>query len=161
MRAWPVDQFLQSVPDAAKRWPVMLAQPANPGMGDSRPYLAGMGQTLLLVMLAIAALAISSAFFYRMERHAADGRPDLLPGVTLINAAPPESGVIVTSLRSDGDAAHGGMAVGDAVVSIDGTPIHSLDQASHYLIGTHRPMVTIGLVRGDHRLAIALDRSRT
>ena len=102
-----------------------------------------------------------SAFFYRMERHAADGRPDLLPGVTLINAAPPESGVIVTSLRSDGDAAHGGMAVGDAVVSIDGTPIHSLDQASHYLIGTHRPMVTIGLVRGDHRLAIALDRSRT
>lgn len=130
-------------------------------MGGDRSLFAGAGQMALLGLLALVALAISVAFFVRMERHGADSRPDLLPGVTLINAAPPGSGVIVTSLRTDGIAARGGIAVGDAIVAIDGAPIHSLDQASHYLVGQHRPMVLIGLVRQDHRIAIALDLSRT
>src|SRR3546814_12260227 len=64
----------------------------------------------------------------------ADRQARALPGITLSNGVPDGSGLVVTSMETDGQASRLGIRVGDGVVSLDGMPIRSLDQASAYLL---------------------------
>ncbi|WP_327753164.1 PDZ domain-containing protein [Sphingobium sp. SJ10-10] len=126
-----------------------------------RQRLSNAASGALLAALALCAMAMSSAFFLH-TRHAAEERMEAiaakaraLPGVTLTDGHP---GVIVTSMETDGQAARLGISVGDGVVSLNGTPISSLDQASAYLLHHPQPRIALGLKHADRMRVVMLDR---
>ncbi|WP_313802095.1 PDZ domain-containing protein [Sphingobium sp.] len=121
---------------------------------------------LLLAALALCALVMSSAFFLHLRRatdghfEAAAAKARALPGITLTDSNLPggNPGVIVTSMETDGQAARLGISVGDGVVSLNGTPISSLDQASSYLLHHPQPKIALGLKHADQTRVVMLDR---
>lgn len=116
---------------------------------------------LLLATLALSALLMSATFFLHLRRdtdghlEAAAAKARALPGITLTDSHP---GVIVTSMETDGQAARLGIRVGDGVVSLDGMPIRSLDQASSYLLHHPQPKIALGLKHADQMRVVMLDR---
>ncbi|GAY19695.1 MULTISPECIES: PDZ domain-containing protein [Sphingobium] len=129
-----------------------------------RQRLSHAASGVLLAALALCALVMSGAFFLHV-RHAGDDRMEVaaaqaraLPGITLSNGMPAGSGVVVTSMETDGQAARLGIRVGDGVVSLDGMPIRSLDQASAYLLHHPQPRIMLGLKHADHMRVVMLDR---
>ncbi|MGC4251415.1 MAG: PDZ domain-containing protein [Sphingobium sp.] len=104
--------------------------------------------------LAAGALGMSAAFFLHVHRatgsHAgqAAAQGHVLPGVTLANAQAGGSGLIVTSLASDGQARRLGFAVGDDIVQIDGQAVRSLDQAAAYLLQHPQGSIHLALRHG-------------
>lgn len=119
---------------------------------------------LLLAALALCALIMSGAFFLHVRRatdghfEAAVAKARALPGITMTDTIPAGSGVIVTSMESGGQAAQLGIAVGDDVISLNGTPISSLDQASSYLLHHPQPKIALGLKHADQIRTVMLDR---
>ncbi|WP_176592118.1 PDZ domain-containing protein [Sphingobium sp. EM0848] len=116
---------------------------------------------LLLAGLALCALLMSGAFFLHV-RHATDGHMEAaaakaraLPGVTLTDGHP---GVIVTSMETNGQAARLGINVGDGVISLNGTPISSLDQASSYLLHHPQQRIALGLKHANQLRVVMLVR---
>ena len=121
---------------------------------------------LLLAGLALCALLMSGAFFLHVRRvtdghvEAAAAKARALPGITLTDGNWPDGRpvVIVTSMETDGEAARQGISVGDDVVSLNGTPISSLDQASTYLLHHPQPRIALGLKHADHLRVVMLVR---
>ncbi|WP_287431813.1 PDZ domain-containing protein [Sphingobium sp.] len=119
----------------------------------------------LLIGLALCAALMSGAFFLHVRRDAEDhgsvsgASAQLLPGLTLENAEPAGTGLVVTSMESSGPAARAGIAVGDDLIRIDGTPIASLDQANAYLSQHANAHLILGLRHQDAVRMVALDRS--
>lgn len=122
------------------------------GLGD--PAVTGG----LLAALALCTLMISLAFFLHWRRDpmgdVVHGR--MLPGLTIGAAGP---ALTVTSIRSDGQAARHGVAVGDVIVAIDGKSFRSLDQAEAYLISQPSDDVVLELRGSGGRHVVALDRA--
>jgi len=84
----------------------------------------------------------------------------LLPGLTVDNAPPPAIGLVVTSLRSGGEAEHAGLQVGDVVIAVDGRAIKSLGQISPYLRGDRSPRINLAIAHGDRLRHVVLTRSQ-
>lgn len=84
----------------------------------------------------------------------------LLPGITVDNAPPPAIGLVVTSLRSGGEAEHAGLQVGDAVIAVDGRAIKSLGQISPYLRRDRSPRIDLAIAHGDRLRHVVLTRSQ-
>ena len=119
------------------------------------PWLA-----LLLVPLAAMLLLVSRDGRALLDRLTL--RSDAvvaLPGLTLDPMPhPPASGLVITSVRSESQAARRGIAVGDAVVAIDRTPIGTLDQVRRYLQGDKADSVELRVMHGDHAREVRLGR---
>ena len=117
---------------------------------------------LVLAVLALCALLMSGAFFLHLRRaidghmEAAAANARALPGLTMTDTG--GSGVIVTSMESDGEAARLGVSVGDGVISLNGMPISSLDQASSYLLHHPRQKIALGLKHADQMRVVMLDQ---
>ncbi|WP_434403557.1 PDZ domain-containing protein [Sphingobium sp. DN12] len=120
----------------------------------------------LLIGLALCAALMSGAFFVHVRRDAEDhasiagARTQLLPGLTLENAEPPGTGLVITSMESSGQAARAGITVGDDLVRIDNVPVATLDQASAFLTEHRDPRVTLGLRHRDAIRMVRFDRSQ-
>lgn len=145
----------------AKPCPTETAVRARPGQMSRLLHL------LPVLLLMAGALLISAVFIIHMIRmhdtgedrlDAPEASQHVLPGLTLVNAQPPGSGLVVTSIQSGGGAARQGLAVGDDIVAIDGQPVHTLDQASRYLIGSSQRTVMVALVRKGQMRWVTLDR---
>ncbi len=119
----------------------------------------------MLGCLALGALGMSAAFFLHVHRarlaHVgpAGAQEHILPGVTLVNAQPAGSGLIVTSLATDGQAERLGFAVGDDILQIDGRAVRSLDQATAYLVQHPRPSIRLALRHGGEMRKVTFDLS--
>src|SRR3546814_9651044 len=88
----------------------------------------------------------------------ADRQARALPGITLSNGVPDGSGLVVTSMETDGQASRLGIRVGDGVVSLDGMPMRSLDQASAYLLRHDRSRIALGLKHAHRMRVVMLDQ---
>jgi membrane-associated protease RseP (regulator of RpoE activity) len=89
-----------------------------------------------------------------------DGQADaLFPGFTAESSACPAGGLVVTSLRSDSEAAGDGIEVGDCIVAIDGRRIETLDQARRYLHNDAKPALSLELVHDQQRRQLRLARN--
>lgn len=123
-----------------------------------------MATGLILAALSLCVLLMSCAFFLHLRRatdghmEAAAAKAGALPGLTMTDAVPAGSGVIVTSMESDGEAARLGVHVGDDLISLNGTPISSLDQASNWLYHHRQATVALGLRHADQMRVVRLDR---
>ena len=76
-------------------------------------------------------------------------RPDLtatLPGFTADEMPSPAKGLVVTSLRTGGEAQRVGIEVGDEVVAIDQNPIQSLSDADRLVNHDARDRLTVHLL---------------
>jgi hypothetical protein len=130
------------------------------GMGKHDRIVTG----LLLAALSLCVLLMSCAFFLHLRRatdghmEAAAAKARALPGLTMTDAVPTGSGVIVTSMESDGEAARRGVHVGDDLISLNGSPISSLDQASAWLYNHRQTTVALGLRHADRMRVVRLDR---
>jgi len=123
----------------------------------SRSFLDRTTAALSLALLALGVLLMSAFFFSPLHHGRAVARHGrILPGLTLGLARP---GFVVTSVQSRGDAAQQGIAVGDAVIAIDGKAFHSLDQAAAYLVGAPGDTIVLKLRHGAHLRSVSLDRS--
>ncbi|WHO38543.1 PDZ domain-containing protein [Sphingobium sp. AP49] len=152
------------------RDPASIILPATKAEDMARhmeaPRIDKTATSRLLIGLALCAALMSGAFFLHVRRDAEDhgsvsgASAQLLPGLTLENAEPAGSGLIVTSMESSGPAARAGIAVGDDLVKIDGTPIASLDQASAFLTDHRSARITLDLRRRDAIRMVTLDRSQ-
>ena len=80
---------------------------------------------------------------------------DLLPGMTVEPAASGR-GLVVTSLRSGGEAAAKGVAVGDAIAAIDGHRVMTLDEAAACLHNHRGDAIALDIVHDRHIRMIAL-----
>jgi C-terminal processing protease CtpA/Prc len=79
--------------------------------------------------------------------------------------APPGSGVLVTSVDPEGDAARAKIEVGDVLVSIDGTPMHESSDVPRALMASRDPSsVRVSLVRDrknvEARISVAMRMQR-
>lgn len=82
---------------------------------------------------------------------------DLLPGMT-IEPATSGRGLIVTSLRSDGEAAAKGITVGDAIAAIDGHRVSTLDEAAACLHNHAGDAIALDIVHDRHARLVALTK---
>jgi S1-C subfamily serine protease len=119
------------------------------------PWLA-----LLLVPLVAMLLLVSREGRALLDRLTA--RPEAvatLPGLTLDptphRAAP---GLVITSIRSESQAARRGIVVGDTVVAIDRTPVGTLDQVRRYLQRDKADSVDLRVMHDDRSRDVRLGR---
>ena len=89
------------------------------------------------------------------------GPQHVLPGMTVETAPSPVRGLIVTSLRSEGQAAAEGVEVGDTIAAIDGHGFVTLDKAAAYLHNDLRSTVSLTIVHDQNRRVVALERAET
>lgn len=80
------------------------------------------------------------------------------PGFTALQAAPPKTGIVVTSLESYGPAERAGVQVGDNIVAINHFPVVSLGQARALLQGTAGPIVHLHLLHNHVSNDVSLSR---
>jgi len=74
---------------------------------------------------------------------------DLLPGMTVEPMASGR-GLVVTSLRSGGEAAARGIAVGDAIDAINGHRVATLDEAAACLHNHAGAAIALGIIHDRH-----------
>ncbi|MEN3748718.1 PDZ domain-containing protein [Sphingomonas sp. HF-S3] len=112
----------------------------------------------LTVAVGIVLLLVWSGWV--VPARSIDGQADaLFPGFTAESSACPAGGLVVTSLRSDSEAAGDGIEVGDCIVAIDGRRIETLDQARRYLHNDAMPALSLDLVHDQHRRQLKLARN--
>jgi S1-C subfamily serine protease len=68
------------------------------------------------------------------------------PGFTALQAPPPKTGIVVTSLESHGPAERAGVQVGDNIVAINHYPVVSVGQARALLQHTAGPTIHLDLL---------------
>lgn len=116
---------------------------------------------LILLLVPMAAMVVLDTREGRalLDRLTAHGEAiTALPGLTLDTAPHAAAGLVVTSVRSDSQAARGGIVVGDAVVAIDRTPMVTLDQVRRYLQRDKAGSVDLRVMHGDRPRDIRLGR---
>lgn len=121
------------------------------GISDPAAIVAALavcGVVGLLVVAGIATLDVTRS-----------DPADALPGMTIatdpIEGSHAKSQFVVTSLQSDGAARQAGIAVGDVVEAIDGTPLRSKRQLASLDGTTPHVSLTMRIRRDD----IEVDRS--
>lgn len=77
--------------------------------------------------------AAKSPFFHWRESGSPTAQTNVFPGFTVVPAAPPDVGLMVTSLQSNSPAELSGIEVGDLVEGLDSQPVGSVAEASNYL----------------------------
>lgn len=107
------------------------------------------------VVAAVLAFADLPQIFDGPKAHA-----DLFPGMTVEQATAPDSGLLVTSLRSGGSAERIGVAVGDEIEAIDRQPVRSLSAARSYLRKDTDPTVHLRLLHNDGVRDVTLARHK-
>lgn len=114
----------------------------------------------LLCCAPLAATPLLPLSFVRGHTDdAAPHRPSgLLPGMTVEPAASGH-GLVVTSLRSDGEAAAKGVTVGDGITAIDGRRVTTLDEAAHCLHNHAGNAIALDIVHDRHIRMITLTRA--
>jgi membrane-associated protease RseP (regulator of RpoE activity) len=142
----------------------------SPKRKPRRPGLIAL-LSLFLAPLAAMLLLLSHSGTRWLDRRAV--RPHgaaILPGLT-VEAAPSSrrrpdvaspivTRIVVTSIQSGSPAARRGIAVGDAVVAIDGARIFSLDQARRYLQKDRAETVAVRVAHGRELRDIRLARAK-
>jgi S1-C subfamily serine protease len=123
----------------------------------SRGRLGWLWFGLCLLVLAASILAFPSR--WRSLLHLRHDAVALLPGLTVENAPPPRTGLIVTSLRTGSEAAQTGIAVGDDIERLDGRPIDEIDDAIAYLRQDRNPAVLLRIEHGSQVRDVRLVRS--
>jgi S1-C subfamily serine protease len=115
---------------------------------------------LFLLVPASAMLLLSShsghAWLVRIGGHTQTTA--MLPGITVETAPRPTAGLVITSVRSDSQAAEQGIAVGDSIVAIDGIPIFTLAQANSYLQKDKARVVELWTLHGRRSRYVRLGR---
>ncbi len=124
-----------------------------------RPALLSLPALLLLVPAAALLLFVSHTGRSWLDRIAAHHEAvAVLPGLTAETLPLHGKGLVITSIRSDSQAASRGIAVGDSVVAIDGTPMFTLDQARRYLQKDKAETVNLRVVHGHQSRDVRLGR---
>lgn len=116
---------------------------------------------VLFLLVPVGAIAlvgspVGKAWLDRMAIH-----PDavkFLPGITAETVAPRGRGLVITSIRSDSQAAESGVVVGDVIVAIDNVHGLSLDQARDYLMHDTTDEVRLQIVHNRRVRDIWLSR---
>ncbi|MET0247212.1 MAG: PDZ domain-containing protein [Sphingomonas sp.] len=137
----------------------MTAEARSSGRAAGARGLPGFALIVALtVAVGIVLLLVWSGWV--VPARSIDGQADaLFPGFTAESSACPAGGLVVTSLRSDSEAAGDGIEVGDCIVAIDGRRIETLDQARRYLHNDAMPALSLDLVHDQHRRQLKLARN--
>jgi len=123
------------------RGPLRRPQRHRPSL---TPWLA-----LFLSPIVALLLLLSHAGSLWLDRGAAHPKgAAILPGLTVEAASSLRGPLVITSIRSNSPATGRGVAVGDAVVAIDGEPIFSLDQARRSLQKDKAGTVALRILHG-------------
>ncbi|OYY72418.1 MAG: hypothetical protein B7Y47_03005 [Sphingomonas sp. 28-63-12] len=85
---------------------------------------------------------------------------DLLPGLTIETAPPPDTGIIVTSRRSGDQAAAAAVNVGDIITAIDRVPVKTIDDANAYLKSHQQPVILLTLLHHRRPYLVRLNRAK-
>jgi S1-C subfamily serine protease len=120
---------------------------ANEAVGIAQ-FAAVYGVIAALIVLAIALSPLATRRPARA--HGA------LAGATVDDAGAPRTGLIVTSLRTDGEAARAGLRPGDDIVAIDHHRILSRRDAAHLLRRHRGQSVVVDIARDGHRSRVRL-----
>jgi serine protease Do len=111
----------------------------------------------LLALLFFLSTSPGRAWLKAIDHDAAHDR-SLLPGLTVEDTTPPGRGLIVTSLRSDSQAAIRGLAVGDDIIGINGQPVRTVTEAAGLIGHDNEPRFVIKVMHQHHAMFIPLDR---
>jgi C-terminal processing protease CtpA/Prc len=120
--------------------------------------------TRSLIYSGIASFALtgvvmlSSIASEQTYRTALTKSKDMFPGFTALQAAPPKTGIVVTSLESYGPAERAGVQVGDNIVAINYFPVVSLGQARALLQRTAGPTIQLHLLHNHVPNDVSLSR---
>lgn len=126
--------------------------------------------SLIWPIALISALPLAVAFFWfgTSAPRPLPGRPasssaivTLIPGVTVEAAPNPGHGLVVTSLRSDSEAARAGIVVGDDLVAIDRRPLTNVRDLAGYLGRDPKSTIEIRVVHRDVARRVVLSRNRS
>lgn len=120
------------------------------------------GFVLILVLsFALSAMVILGWAWRSGINHvfSAQSGASLFPGFTAEQGGSTVRGLVVTSLRSGSEAAKDGMEVGDAIVTIDGRAMDTLDQARRYLREDRQPALSLDLMHQKQLRHLRLLRS--
>jgi S1-C subfamily serine protease len=102
-----------------------------------------------LIVALIAVVVVLSPLAIRPQARAGG----LIADATLDEA---KSGVVVTSLRTGGEAARAGLRTGDDIVAIDHHRVRSRRDAAHLLRRHRGRSVSVDIARGGHHSRVRL-----
>lgn len=134
-----IHAFIVSMRRSMRRWGERSGQP---------PVTVLMVAAFLLTAGLIAGVAITPFSHSRTRLHASM-QLNAFPGFTVVRAPSPQSGLIVTSLRSNGPAQQSGIAVGDIVEALDSRRVTSPAAAVQYLRNDPNDAVRIRVLHKD------------
>lgn len=116
---------------------------------------------LMLVSMAAMLTLVSHTGSRWLDRVSVRSRASaILPGITIEGARARQHGLVITSVRSDGEAARAGVVVGDTIVEFDGNRAVSLDQARRYLQEDKSSRIRLRIMHASRLRDIRLDRER-
>lgn len=84
-----------------------------------------------------------------------------LPGATVAVLRDGDPALVVTSLRTGGEAALRGVRVGDRILALGGQPVHDRHDLRRVLAASNGPVLRLRLRRGAHTLAVTLRRQES
>jgi S1-C subfamily serine protease len=132
----------------------------SPKRKPRRPGLIALLSLFLAPVAAMLVLLSHTGTSWLDHRAIRPARAAILPGLTIEAAQSSRRCLVVTSIQSNSPAARRGIAVGDAVVAIDGARIFSLDQARRYLQKDRADTVAVRVAHGHELRDIRLGRAR-
>lgn len=106
--------------------------------------------------IALVGSSVGKVWLDRMAVHSDAAK--FLPGITAEAVISRNRGLVITSIRSDSQAAASGVTVGDVIVAIDNMRGLSLDRARRYLLYDRADRVRLLIVHNRRVRNIWLDR---
>ncbi len=124
-------------------------------VGGGRRLVAGLTRLLATgLLLSVHATGAAAAAGPISHRGAA-----ILPGATVApTGSERDPALVVTSLRTGGEAARSGIRVGDRVLVVDGKAVRRPGDLSRALAASGNPILHLRLRRGTQAVAVALRR---
>jgi predicted metalloprotease with PDZ domain len=117
------------------------------------------GPPIRLAVLSIAATVLAYFCAIWIERGSlpAASAETLLPGLTLGKERSSAPGLIVTSVRFDGEAKRKGVSVGDQILSINGIAAQAGKRSGHYFKARDNRRIKLELLHDGSLRRITLD----
>jgi S1-C subfamily serine protease len=130
---------------------------------DKGPMMADLTGTRWLIASGIVSLLVAAALIQPTSNPSLQGDTLIasrqFPGFTALNVSQPHTGLVVTSLQSQGPAERAGLEVGDDILAINTTQVRSIAEANSVIRQTTAPALLLHLLHKGRPIDVSLARS--
>jgi membrane-associated protease RseP (regulator of RpoE activity) len=130
---------------------------------DKGPMMADFTGTRWLIAVGFVSLLVTATLNQSTSNHPLQVDTFIasrqFPGFTALNMSPPHTGLVVTSLQSQGPAERAGLEVGDDIIAINNSQVRSLAEANSVMRQATTSAVLLHLLHKGRPMDVSVARS--